>query len=393
MRRTPKEELEKRVARLQNLLKRDGIGGAIIVQNADLFYFAGTVQRSHLFVPAEGRPVFMVKKSLPRAREESSLDEVIPLDNIKDLPGVIASYGHKNIRVIGFELDVLPAALYLRYQKLFSPAEIVDVSHLIRTVRMIKSPYEIELLKEAARLNHTMFSRIKDFLREGITEVEFAGKLEAVYRSHGHQGFVRMRGFNQEIVYGHLMSGSNLAVPSFLDSPEGGSGVSASFPQGAGFKKIAGNEPVMVDYVGVYDGYMVDQARIFCLGRLPGKFTRAYDAAISIQEEIKRRARPGVACEELYNCAVSMASEYGLKDRFMGFPNPAPFIGHGVGIELDELPILARGFKTHLEEGMVFAMEPKFIFPDGEVGIENTFVVGKNGLETLTVFDENIQYL
>ncbi|MCL6610588.1 MAG: Xaa-Pro peptidase family protein [Peptococcaceae bacterium] len=393
MKFTPGEELKLRAARLQNLMRREGIEGAVIVQNADLFYFTGTVQRAHLFVPADGKPVLMVKKSFPRAREESALDEVIPLDNLRDLPGVIGAFGHKNLKVVGFELDVLPAAMYLKYQKLFAPAEIVDVSPLIRKARMVKSPYEVDLIREAAGINRTLFSRVKDFLREGVTEAELAGQLEAVYRRHGHQGFVRMRGFNQEIFYGHLMSGCSLAVPSFLDSPEGGPGVNPSFPQGAGFKKIGRDEPVMVDYVGVWEGYMVDQARIFCLGRLPGRFARAYEAAVSIQEEIKKKARPGVLCEDLYNLAVNMASEYGLNGHFMGYPDPAPFVGHGLGIELDELPVLARGFKVPLEEGMVFALEPKFVFPDGEVGIENTFVVRYDGLETLTVFDERIQYL
>jgi len=393
MRLTPKDELMGRAARLQRLMKQQGIEGAVIVQNADLFYFTGTVQRAHLFVPAEGKPVFMVKKSFRRAREESALDDVVRLDNLKDLPEVIGRFGYKNPGTIGFELDVLPAALYLKYQELFPQAGIVDISPLIRRTRMVKSPYEIDLMKEAARLNQLLFSKVKDFLREGMTEVDLAGQLEAVYRSHGHQGFVRMRGFNQEIVYGHLMSGYNLAVPSFLDSPEGGSGVNPSFPQGAGFKRISRDEPVMVDYVGVWDGYMVDQARIFCLGRLPNKFTRAYEAAVTIQEEIKKRALPGTICEDLYSLAVSMAAEYGLKDHFMGHPHPAPFIGHGLGVELDELPVLARGFKTPLEEGMTFALEPKFVFPDGEVGIENTFVVRKYGLETLTAFDDQIQYL
>lgn len=387
---TPKDELDRRIAGLQGLLRQSGIEGAIIVQNADLFYFAGTVQRSHLFIPAAGKPLLMVKKSFSRAREESALEEVLPLDNLKDLPDVIGSYGYKNPEVIGFELDVLPAALYLKYQKLMAPARIVDVGHLIRTARMIKSPYEIELLRGAARLNHTMFSRVRELLREGITEVELAGSLEAVYRSHGHQGYVRMRGFNQEIVYGHLMSGDSLAVPSFLDSPEGGRGVNPSFPQGAGFKQIARNEPVMIDYVGVYEGYMVDQARIFCLGRLHDRFVRAYEVAVEIQEEMKKRAKPGALCRDLYQYAVQMAAGAGLRDHFMGWPDPAPFIGHGLGVELDELPVLARGFDIPLEEGMVFALEPKFVFPDGEVGIENTFVVGANGLETLTVFDENI---
>ncbi len=393
MRYTPKEELDLRVAKFQQLMRQKGIQGSILIQNADLFYFAGTVQRSHLFIPSEGAPVLLVKKSLQRARDESLLDNVLPLENIGDLPGLIESYGFKDPGIIGFELDVLPASLYLRYQKLLPSARIVDVSSLIRTVRMIKSPYEIAIMRNAAALNQIMFASVKNFLKEGISEVELAGKLEAVYRENGHQCYIRMRGFNQEIVYGHLMSGYNIGIPSFLDSPTGGSGLNPSFPQSAGIKKIGRNEPVMVDYVGVCDGYMVDQARIFCLGRLPEKFRRAHEAALNIQNEIKKMAKPGLSCEDLYNLAISMAAEYGLKEHFMGYPDPAPFIGHGVGIELDELPVLAGGFKTTLETGMVIALEPKFIFPDGAVGIENTFLVGNNGLETLTLFNEEVEYL
>lgn len=393
MRYTPASELAQRIAGLQKLMQRDGIDGALIVQNADLFYFAGTVQRSHLFIPAEGKPVLMVKKSFQRAREESALEEVIPLANIKDLPVVLESYGYKNMRAIGLELDVLPAAHYLRYQKMFAPAEIVDTSGLIRTVRMIKSPYEIQILKDAAKLNHALFSRVKNFLKEGITEVELAGQLEAVYRRAGHQCHIRMRGFNQEMAYGHLMSGKNLAVPSYFDGPTGGPGLNVSFPQGAGYKKIGKNEPVMVDYVGVYDGYLVDQTRIFCIGRLPEKLTKAYEVAINVQEEIKSRAKPGVLCEDLYRCALNIAEASGMQEYFMGYPEPAPFVGHGVGIEVDELPVMARGFKIPLEKGMVIALEPKFVFPEGVVGIENTFVVGENGLENLTTFEEEIIYV
>ncbi|HBV97504.1 MAG: peptidase M24 [Peptococcaceae bacterium BICA1-7] len=387
---TPGRELLRRTERLQDLLQKKGVDGAVIVQNADLFYFTGTVQQSHLFVPAQGKPVLMVKKSFPRAREESALEEVLPLENVKDLPGMISSYGFTGIKSIGLELDVLPASLYLKYQKMFTPAEIVDISGLIRSVRMIKSSYELNILKKAASLSHSLFSRVKEFLVEGIAEVDLAGRLEAEYRREGHQGFVRMRGFNQEIYYGHLLSGSNMGVPSFLDSPTGGPGLNPSFPQSAGFKKIAANEPVMVDYVAVYGGYMVDQARVFCLGRLPDRFAKAYGIAVEIQEEIKKKARPGVICEDLYSLAISIASRYGLKDHFMGYPHPAPFVGHGVGIELDEFPVLARGFKTPLEKGMVLALEPKFVFPDGGAGIENTFVVGEHGLEALTTFDQEI---
>lgn len=393
MRYTPKSELEQRVQKLQDIMKKQSIDGAVIVQNADLFYFAGTTQQSHLFIPAEGKPVLMTKKSFERAKRESALENIVPFDNLKELPGILKSYGYSPLKRIGFELDVLPANLYLRYLKLLEPAGLLDISPYIRAVRAVKSPYELEILRDAARLNHTLFSHVRELLREGISEVEFAGKLEAVYRREGHQCLVRARAFNMELAYGHLMSGWNSGVPGASPGPTGGSGLNPSFAQGASAKVIGRDEPVLVDYVGVIDGYMVDQARIFCIGSLPRKLVDAHNVALEIQEIIKERARPGVLCGELYDLAVRRAGESGFGDHFMGYPDPVPFVGHGVGIELDELPVVARGVKTPLEEGMVFALEPKFVFPEGAVGIENTFVVTRDGLENLTVFDEGIIYI
>lgn len=393
MRLTPADELTRRITALQKLLQQKGVDGALIMDNVDMFYFAGTAQRAYLFVPAEGRPLLMVKKSFTRARGESALQEIIPLANVKDLTKMLNEYGYNKITTLGLELDVLPAALYLLFQKLFEGTQIVDISGLIRSVRMVKSFYELEVLRDAAQLNYTLFSRARDYLREGITELELAGQLEMVYRLAGHSGTVKMRGFGQEVYFGHILSGTNAAIPSYMESPTGGPGVSMSYPQGAGYKKIARNEPVMIDYVGVLDGYMADQTRIYCIGQLPDKLVHAHETALLIQEAVKHMAVPGALCEDIYRHAMNMAAESGYGEHFMGYSESVPFIGHGIGIELNEWPILTSGLKTPLEKNMVIALEPKFIFPEGAVGIENTFVVGEKGLETLTIFDENIIYL
>jgi len=392
MRYTPKSELDQRVQKLQDIMKKQGIDGAVIVQNADLFYFAGTTQQSHLFIPSEGIPILMTKKSFDRAKQESTLENIVPIDNLKELPGILKSYGYSSLKQVGFELDVLPANLYLRYMKLLEPAELLDISQYIRAVRAMKSPYELEILRDAARLNNIFFSHVQEFLREGISEVELVGELEALCRREGHQGFVRTRAFNTVLEYAHLISGWNAGVPGAFPGPIVGSGINPSFAQGPSAKVIGRDEPVLVDYVGVIDGYMVDQARILCIGSLPRKLVDAHNTALEIQEIVKERARPGVLCGELYDLAVRRAGSSGFGDHFMGCPDPVSFIGHGVGIELDELPVVAKGVKTPLEEGMVFALEPKFVFPEGAVGIENTFVVTKDGLENLTVFDEAIIY-
>ena len=389
---TPESELYHRISVFRKALMRNGIDGALIVQKADLYYFSGTCQNAHLYIPAEGEAVLMVKKSLKRAMEESGLKNITALNSLKDLKETIRSTGKP--RRIGRELDVLPANMYLGYQELLAPSEIVDVSDIIRHVRMIKSSYEMSLIQRSADLNFIMFSEAANFIKEGMPEVELAGKLEAAYRKNGHQGLCRVRAFNSEFFYGHCLSGWNLSYPSFFDGPIGGIGTNPSHPQGSGLKRIEKNEPIMIDYVGVLNGYIVDQTRMFSIGALSDKFIDAYGIALKIKNEIVELAVPGANGKDLYETAYNIAAEAGLNDFFMGHEDGVSLIGHGVGLELDELPVIAGNVDIRLEPGMVFALEPKFIFPDtGAVGIEDTFVVSENGLEQLTYFDESLHIL
>jgi Xaa-Pro aminopeptidase len=153
-------------------------------------------------------------------------------------------------------------------------------------------------------------------------------------------------------------------------------------------------EPIQIDYVGIVEGYMVDQARTFFLGEASDVFLQIHSLALEIQDTIAERGKPGVSAEALYDLAVKIATRACSSAYFMGYPAPVPFVGHGVGLELDEFPILGRKSKHILEEGMVIALEPKFIMPGkGLAGIENTFVVGKDGLEKLTIFGDEIHIL
>ncbi len=392
MRYTPKSELDRRIAKLQERLRGSGMDGAIIIQNADLFYFAGTIQRSHLSVPTEGKPLLMVKKSLERAKEESSLDNIISLESLQEIKAVLESYGYGHFKRLGFEMDVLPANQYLLYQKLLGTVEIVDASPLIREVRMVKSPFEIEILWDTANLHHEIFALVKDNLREGMSELELSAMIAEASRRKGHSGFMRVRGFNQDLFFVHLLSGDN-TVPSYFNGSAGGRGVSPAFAQGSCDKPISRNEPVLVDYDFVFDGYMLDQSRVFCIGELPRYLAEAHGVAVGILKEMEQMAKPGVSCNELYRRALQLAESSPFAKHFLGFPEPVAFVGHGIGIELDELPVIAPGSDIPLEEGMVLALEPKFVFPGGVVGVENTYLVTAGGLKTFTVFEEDVIYV
>ncbi len=389
---TPKAELEQRIFNLQKYLKKENIDTVLISQRADLYYFAGTIQQAHLFIPADGEPILMVYKSTERAKAESAIEQILHLDSPKSIPGILKANGHARPATLGLELDVLPANLFFSYQRLFQGTRILDISHYVRLIRAVKSEYELKLMRHAAELSDQVAGFVPNVLREGMTELELAGKIEAEARRLGHQGIVRMRLWGSEMFYGHLLSGPAGAVPSFLSSPTGGIGASPAVAQGPGFKTIQRHEPVLVDYVFAYNGYLSDHARIFSLGSLPQKLMEAHAAMLEVEQMIKKLAKPGVKSGEIYRHAVEKVHKLGYADYFMGMgAERIRFVGHGIGLEVDEYPFLAAGQQLELQAGMTIALEPKLIFPGkGVVGIENTHVVTDDGLEQLGRFPQAI---
>ncbi len=387
---TPVEEVKTRITKLQAFMEKNGIDGSLIVQKTDLYYFSATSQQGWLYIPVEGQPVLMIFKEYDRAVKESPLDNVVSLISPKKIPAILQEYGLSLPSRLGMELDVLPTNLYFQYTSIFRYSEVVDVSLEIRLVRSVKSDYEVELIREAARLSDKTMEKIPELLEPGKTELAVAGELEAYARSLGHQGLVRMRLFGSELFYGHLMFGASAAVPSYLSSPTGGAGVSGAIAQGPGFNTLEKKEPILVDYVFIYEGYICDHAKIFSLGRIADELLRAHDAMLDIQETAKGLVVPGVASGEVYEGMVAMVKDKGYEDYFMGASDRRiRFTGHGVGLELDEFPFMAKGQVLPIEKNMVIALEPKVIMPGkGVVGVENTHLVTGLGLETLTKFDD-----
>ena len=388
---TPLDELKGRVARLQKKLRDGGLDGAIIMENTDLFYFAGSMQQGIFFVPATGEPLFLVRRNYERALYETSWKGVLPFGNLKEVPPILAKHGFE-IKRIGLELDVLPVNNYMRFLKLFTGTDFVDISILLREIRMIKSSYEVDCFREAGKVALDIYNQIPSLLQEGKSELQFSIELENLYRRAGHQGILRMRAFNGEMYFGHVYCGENGAMHTFLDSCTGGRGLTVACPQGASRKTLAPHEPIGVDYGAMYEGYILDHTRTFSLGALPRDLQKAYEVAVEIQDAVIKKALPGAACEDLFELALDIAAKRGLADNFMGYgPEQVKFVGHGVGLQVDELPIIGKGAKYMLAEGMVFALEPKFIFPErGMVGLENDWHITAEGPEKLSPIPDNL---
>ena len=375
----PRSEIDSRIKKLQSSM--DGIDGALLFQAVDMCYFSGTAQDGLVYIPRDGEPIIMMKRSLVRAKEESPL-EVRPLKNMRNLK---EDLGIKTSATIGLEMDVLPCSFYFRVNKALEDASFVDVAERIKHIRSVKSEFEIKLAKEAAQMLVEGFSTVPDHIKEGMTEVELMCRMESEMRLMGHQGSLRFRRFNSIVPIGHIMSGSSAAIPSFLASPTGGKGTSVVFPHGPGYRKIKRNEPVFVDTVGICNGYIADATRIFSLGKIEPGLVEAYEASCQIEEAIAREMMPGRTARELFELSESEGARLGYGD-FLGGPvgSKCGFVGHGVGLELDEYPVLAP-LDHEIQEGMTIAVEPKIIYPGkGVLGVEDTFLTTSSGALRLT---------
>ncbi|MDQ3994097.1 MAG: Xaa-Pro peptidase family protein [Actinomycetota bacterium] len=384
----PRVEIEARIGVFQEALRSAGFGGALVVQDVDVFYLSGTAQSAHLVVPADGEPVLFVRKTLSRAREESPLERVEPLRSLHELSAALGSCGLERGR-LGLELDVVPAALYLQYVHRLDSFELDDCSQILRRIRARKSAWELEQIRRAAAMLSYVDRWVADTLREGMTEIELAAELERLLRREGHQGLIRFRGFNQDIFYGSVLAGPSAAVPGATETPIVGPGPNVAVSKGASPRPIGRGEPLIIDFCGAWEGYLADQTRTFSLGRLDPKFREAYEAARGILHRVAAEARATIPPSALYERAVELADE---RDGFMGLGEErVSFVGHGFGLEIDELPVLMPGSDEPLLDGMVFALEPKFLFPgEGAVGIENSYAVTADGVEQLTSAPEEL---
>ncbi len=376
---SPKSEIECRIKTFQSQM--DEMDGALLFHAVDVCYFSGTAQDGLVYIPRDGEPVVMMRRSLERAVQESPL-EVRPLKNMRNLK---SDLNIPEKATVGLEMDVLPCSFYFKVDKSLEDARFVDVAEKIKHIRSVKSDFELGLIKEAARILEVGFSSVPNYLEEGMKEVDLICHIESVMRSIGHQGSLRFRRFNSIVPLGHVMSGAEAAFPSFLASPSGGRGTSLIFPQGASFSKIKRNEPVFVDCVGIYNGYIADATRIFSLGKLEAELEDAYQAACQIEETVAGELAAGRTGRELFELSEAEGARLGYQDSLGGTNgNKCGFVGHGVGLELDEYPVIGP-LDHKLQNNMAIAIEPKIFYPDkGVLGIEDTYLTTPGGAVRLT---------
>lgn len=382
-------ELELKWRRIQQAMRQEEADGCLLTMNMNLYYVSGQVFNGYFYLPAEGRPYWFVKRlTIPET------NQVHVIRKPEQIPDFFRDLNLAMPRKLLLEADELSYNEYIRLQHVFRAEATGNASALIRHIRMIKTPWEIEQMRISARKHEAVYREIPACYRPGMRDIELQIEIEKRMRVHGSLGYFRAFGSNMDIFMGSLLAGENAGEPSPFDFALGGAGMHASGPLGANGTLLREGTTVMADMSGNYTAYQTDMTRVFSIGKLPDRAYRVHRVALEIQARMERAAKPGVPCAELYRDALAMAGQEGLEDCFMGTRFQAKFVGHGVGLEINELPVLTTRSKDILQPGMTFAFEPKFVLAGiGAVGIENTFLVTDSGVEKMTLLDENITEL
>ena len=384
--KTPVDELNYRMEKFRSEMNNSNPDWelAVIFRKINIYYFTGTMQDGMLIIPRDEEPILWVRRSYERALNESLFRNIKTMKSFRN-PAKYMQYFPETVHL---ETEVIPLALYSRFQKHFPIKTYQALDSSIAAVRSIKSRYELSFMRRAGKIHELVLEDlVPDILVEGMNEAQLAAELFKIMISEGHHGLTRFGMFDTEMFLGQIGFGESSIYPTYFNGPGGNYGMSPAVPLiGSRERKLKNGDLVFVDVGCGVDGYNTDKTMTYMFGKtLPQYAINAHNKCVDIQNEIAEMLKPDAVPSEIYKTIMNSLDKDFLKN-FMGFGDRrVNFLGHGIGLLIDEVPVIAEGFKKPLQEGMVFALEPKKgIANIGMVGIENTFIVTSKGGECIT---------
>lgn len=379
----PEDEYQLRLNHIRQQMQESSVDAILLCDNANIYYLTGRVYAGYAYIPLKGMPIFFIRR--PVELEGDGIVYIRKPEEITESIGISAP------ATIGLELDVLPYSTVTRLVKVFPGSELKNASAIMREVRAVKPPHALEMLRESGARQTRVYKRIPGLFQEGMSDYDLQVSIEHMSRMQGCLGQFRISGDSMELYMGNILAGDNADAPSPYDFAMGGAGMDPSLPVGANGTLITPGMTVMVDINGNYNGYMTDMTRVFSLGEIAPLAVKAHQCSIDIHHALCEMMRPGTTAKALWEKAEEIVEEAGLKAYYMGHRQHAGFIGHGVGIEINELPVIAPRSRDIIKENNVIALEPKFVIPHtGAVGIENTYIVHADNVECITTAPEEI---
>ncbi len=379
------DDRRQRISTLQEALVRRNLNAALIWYSRDLFYYTGMAQPAWLAITPDDYRLF-VRAGCTRAATDTFLpgDNLEPQRDIRAVFSFLEQLGAGP--VTGTELDLTPVN-WLGKWRLESKRDFRDLSPLILHQRMKKSPAEITLLRKAQDCIQAGHRRVMEVLRPGISELEVSAEVEDAHRRAGHEGTFFMRATDFFMGRGLLASGPNLHRSTGLAFSLTGVGLSAAVPAGASRRRLQDGDLVLVDIPVLVEGYHADHSRTYLLGP-KGEKQRQWEAALrALFVRAAEVMRPGEIWSECFRRISDRARELGVPDAFqrMAAGPPLHYIGHGVGIELNEPPLITARNPDPVEAGTVVALEMHLLEPEGPViKLEDMLHVGPETSEYLS---------
>jgi Xaa-Pro dipeptidase len=390
--RASKERLEDRIGRLAAALSGlpGGFDTALVVGRINQYYLTGTMQDGVFVLRSDGSYRFYVRKSYERARMESPLGGIVKMSSYRDmLSGLPEDLGRTYV-----DTEVMPLAMLERIRKYLKPSTVLSLDRALLGIRAVKDKEEIALIEESGRLHRDLMERvIPSLLREGMSEVELAADVYSAMVKAGHHGVTRFSMFQMEILIGQIGFGESSLYPTNFDGPGGMLGLHPAAPiLGSRERLLARGDLVFADVGYGFLGYHSDKTQVYCFGAEPlPSATAVHEACRGVLRKALGLMKPGVLASEVYSGAMADLPS-SLSKHFMGYGDSGvKFLGHGIGLQIDEQPVIMASNETPLLAGMVIALEPKCgVEGLGMVGVEESYVIEGSGPRCITGGDRSI---
>jgi Xaa-Pro aminopeptidase len=350
--------VNKRLKNLRAKLAGKGFDAILVTQSENRRYLSGFHGTAGYLIISQKKAILATDfRYTEQAATEAPDFEIMRITgNLADwFPGLAQDLA---VKTLGFEGGDVTYDLHSRLRDVLRKKRVtlklVAVNNIVETLRAVKEPGEIELIRKASALTDAAFELVEKKIKAGMTERQIAWELEKALRETGSQSLPF------EIIVG---SGPNAALPHAKPSD----------------RRIRAGETIVIDMGGKVSGYGSDLTRTVCAGKANAKLKKIYNTVLEAQSAAIKQIRPGMTGKEADAIAREVIKKAGYGEAF------GHSLGHGVGLAEHELPFLSPNSEEKLTEGMVFTVEPGIYLTGwGGVRIEDTVVMEKGKVKLIT---------
>lgn len=382
----PKAELDNRLSLLRNRLKEHCPDWqvAVVTQKVSLYYLTGTMASGSLWIERDGRATFFIRRGFERAMIESQFSDIRKMNGFRDMAADVKN----SSKSVLLEKNSMPLGFFELFNKYFNFEQVDALDSHLMAIRTIKSEFELERIRKAGKIHSLVLEQmVPKMLREGMSEADLCAELIKTMIDNDADGIARFNAHDTEFLLGYVGFSESCLMPTNFDGPDGNTGLNPACPfMGSRSRKLSKGDFIFIDVACGFEGYYTDKTSVYCFGKTPEKdVLDIHEQCVDIMTQTAKLLKPGNIPAEIYE-TITSTLEDDFKINFMGIGDSAvKFLGHGVGLHIDEPPAIAKGFNEPLQEGMVIALEPKKAIEGvGMVGTENTFVITKTGSEIIT---------